>query len=87
VSSASVFGGGRRESAALLSESLVARSMSLNGAASIINGSCFSLANGAPGVVNLNDGGYPWDDRDADDMTLEMVTDVGEGTGDEEVSF
>ncbi|KAF9223100.1 hypothetical protein BS17DRAFT_782382 [Gyrodon lividus] len=84
VSGASVVGRGRRESVALLSESFAARPMSFNGAASVTNGSCFSLVNGASGVVNLNDDGYPWDDRDADDMTLEMVTDVGEGTGDEE---
>ncbi|KAF9233768.1 hypothetical protein BU15DRAFT_90225 [Melanogaster broomeanus] len=66
-SGASVIAGGRRESVALLSESLAAR-----------------LANGPTGVVNLNDEGNSWDDQDADDMTLEMVTDIGEGTGDEE---
>lgn len=83
--SASVVGGGRHESVALLSESLLARTMSLNGPASVVNGSGpLSQVNGASTLVN-NDG-YPWDDRDADDVTLEMITDVGEDTGDEEVS-
>ncbi|KAF8552802.1 hypothetical protein OG21DRAFT_1415436 [Imleria badia] len=58
--------------------------MSLNGPASVANGSGpLSLANGASTLVNA-DGGYHWDDRDADDVTLEMITDVGEEAGDEE---
>ena len=84
---ASVVGGGRHESMAPLSESLLARTMSLNGPASVANGSGpLSQVNGASTLVNA-DGGYPWDDRDADDITLEMITDVGEDTGDEEVSL
>ncbi|KAH0828736.1 hypothetical protein J3R83DRAFT_3157 [Lanmaoa asiatica] len=83
-SAASVVGGGRHESVAPLSESLLARTMSLNGPASVANGSGpLSQVNGASTLVNANEG-YPWDDRDADDITLEMITDVGEDTGDEE---
>lgn len=83
----SVVGGGRHETVALLSESLLARTMGLNGPASIANGSGpLSQVNGASTLVDA-DGGYSWDDRDADDVTLEMITDVGEETGDEEVSF
>jgi hypothetical protein len=82
----SVVGGGRHESVTLLSESLLARTMSLNGPASVANGSGpLSQVNGTSTLVNA-DGGYPWDDRDADDITLEMITDVGEDIGDEEVS-
>lgn len=33
--------------------------------------------------MSLNDEAYPWND-DGEDMTLDMVTDVGEGSGDEE---
>lgn len=83
---ASVAGGGRHETAAPLSESLLARTMSLNDSASVANGSGpLSQVNGASTLVNAN-GSYPWDDRDVDDVTLEMITDVGEDTGDEEVS-
>jgi len=83
---ASVVGGGRHETVALLSESLLARTMSLNGSASVANGSGpLSQVNGASTLVNA-DGGYPWDDQDVDDVTLEMITDVGEDIGDEEVS-
>ncbi|KAI6121079.1 hypothetical protein F5141DRAFT_1060924 [Pisolithus sp. B1] len=42
-----------------------------------------ALGNGALGAVSLNDEAYPWND-DGEDMTLDMVTDVGEGSGDEE---
>ncbi|KAG6331826.1 hypothetical protein ID866_7263 [Astraeus odoratus] len=47
----------------------------------------------APGIgqpVNLNGtsslmgDAYPWHDYDGEDMTMEMVTDIGEGSGDEE---
>lgn len=85
-SATSVIGGGRHEPVALLSESLLTRTTTVNSPPSVVNGSGpLSLANGASTLVN-NDG-YPWDDRDADDITLEMITDVGEGTGDEEVSL
>lgn len=85
-STASVVGGGRHESVAILSESLLARTMSLNGPASVVNGSGpLSQVNGASTLVNANEG-YPWDERDADDITLEMITDIGEEAGDEEVS-
>lgn len=43
----------------------------------------FSLGNGTLGAVSLNDEAYPWND-DGEEMTLDMVTDVGEGSGDEE---
>ena len=70
-----------------LSESLLARTTSINGPASVANGSGpLSQVNGASTLVNA-DGDYPWDDRDADDITLEMITDVGEDIGDEEVSL
>lgn len=84
---ASVVGGGRHESVALLSESLLVRTMNLNGPASVVNGSgpLSQVNGGASTLVNANEG-YPWDDRDADDITLEMITDIGEETGDEEVS-
>ncbi|KIK26303.1 hypothetical protein PISMIDRAFT_95127 [Pisolithus microcarpus 441] len=43
----------------------------------------FTLGNGTLGAVSLNDEAYPWND-DGEDMTLDMVTDIGEGSGDEE---
>lgn len=43
----------------------------------------FNLGNGTLGAVSLNDEAYPWND-DGEEMTLDMVTDVGEGSGDEE---
>lgn len=79
-------GGGRHEHVAVLFESLLARTMSLTGPASVVNGSGpLSQVNGASTLVNANEG-YHWDDRDADDITLEMITDIGEEAGDEEVS-
>lgn len=82
----SIVGGSRHGDVAVLSESLLARTMSLNGPASVANGSGpLSQANGASTLVNAD--GYRWDDRDIDDVTLEMITDVGEDTGDEEVSL
>ena len=83
-SATSVVGASKHESVAVLSESVLARTASLNGPPSVANGSApHSQVNGASTLVN-NDG-YPWDDRD--DITLEMITDVGEDTGDEEVSY
>ncbi|KAG8221468.1 hypothetical protein J3R82DRAFT_1675 [Butyriboletus roseoflavus] len=83
-STASVVGGVRHESVALLSESLLARTMSLNGPPSVVNGSGpLSQVNGASTLVNANED-HPWDDRDVDDITLEMITDIGEEIGDEE---
>ena len=68
-----------------MSESLLARTANLNGTVSVANGSGpLSQVNGASTLVNA-DGGYRWDDHDTDDITLEMITDVGEDTGDEEV--
>ncbi|KAL4063831.1 hypothetical protein J3A83DRAFT_4378489 [Scleroderma citrinum] len=43
-----------------------------------------SLSNRAPGAVSLIDDPYPWNECDEEDMTMEMVTDIGEGSGDEE---
>lgn len=85
-STASAVGGGRYESVALLSESLLARTMSLNGPPSVVDGAGPpSQANGGSTLVN-NEGYSTWDDRDVDDIALEMITDIGEDTGDEEVS-
>jgi len=44
-----------------------------------------SLSNRAPGTVSLIDDPHPWNEYDGEDMTMEMVTDIGEGSGDEEV--
>ena len=44
-----------------------------------------SLSSRAPGAVSLIDDPYPWNECDGEDMTMEMVTDIGEGSGDEEV--
>lgn len=46
-----------------------------------------SLSHRAPGAVNLIDDSYLWNECDGEDMTMEMVTDIGEGSGDEEVKF
>ncbi|KAL4079917.1 hypothetical protein V8B97DRAFT_2020668 [Scleroderma yunnanense] len=43
-----------------------------------------NLSNRAPGAVSLIDDPYPWNECDEEDMTMEMVTDIGEGSGDEE---
>lgn len=36
------------------------------------------------GAVSLIDDPHPWNEYDGEDMTMEMVTDIGEGSGDEE---
>ncbi|KAN0082483.1 hypothetical protein V8E55_008278 [Tylopilus felleus] len=76
---ASVVGGGRHETGRA---TLLARTGNLNGTASVANGSGpLSQVNGTSTILVNADGSYRWHDHDADDTTLEMITDVGEDTG------